>query len=54
LELVAVAGQKTMQLDSISFDPSLPDPSQPDGHFDPGRPNIALMLAGHVRCGGGA
>jgi polyisoprenyl-teichoic acid--peptidoglycan teichoic acid transferase len=41
--LASLAGRESVQLDSISFDPNLPDPSQPDGKFDPARANVALM-----------
>ena len=27
----------------MSFDPNLPDPSEPDGHFNPGNPNYKYM-----------
>src|SRR5262249_20323027 len=41
--LVSLAGDKTLALQSISFDPSLPDPDQPDGRFNPSRIDVSYM-----------
>lgn len=41
--LVSLAGAESVMLESISFDPSLPDPDQDDGHFSTGDPNYKLM-----------
>jgi LCP family protein required for cell wall assembly len=42
--LLALADQARQRpLESVSFDPSLPDPTQSDGKFDPGNPNFDLM-----------
>jgi LCP family protein required for cell wall assembly len=42
--LASLAGAEGgIQLDSISFDPNLPDPSENDGHFSTANPNIPLM-----------
>jgi len=42
--LMTLAGKaKERALESISFDPSLPDPEQRDGRFNTGDPNFALM-----------
>jgi hypothetical protein len=27
----------------VAFDPNLPDPSEPDGHFDTGHPNFQYI-----------
>ncbi|GAA1849770.1 hypothetical protein GCM10009836_31910 [Pseudonocardia ailaonensis] len=40
--LVSLAGDG-FSLQSISFDPSLPDPSEKDGKFDTGRPDVTYM-----------
>ncbi|WP_219416995.1 LCP family protein [Pseudonocardia nigra] len=32
-----------LSLESIAFDPNLPDPEEPDGRFDTGRPNFPYM-----------
>ena len=32
-----------LELESVAFDPSLPDPDQSDGRFDTGDPNFELM-----------
>jgi LCP family protein required for cell wall assembly len=36
-------GEGGMQLESVSFDPDLPDPEETDGHFNTGRPNFPYM-----------
>jgi polyisoprenyl-teichoic acid--peptidoglycan teichoic acid transferase len=42
--LVKVADDAgTVNLESVSFDPSLADPSEPNGRFDTARPDYALM-----------
>jgi LCP family protein required for cell wall assembly len=42
--LVTLAGKaKAHPLQSIAFDPDLPDPSQSDGRFNTGSPNFALI-----------
>ncbi|HXV94657.1 MAG TPA: LCP family protein [Pseudonocardia sp.] len=44
--LVALAGDTGsggIPLESVSFDPNLPDPSEPDGQFNTGRPNFPYM-----------
>ncbi|HEY3261066.1 MAG TPA: LCP family protein [Pseudonocardiaceae bacterium] len=42
--LVTLAGKaKSHPLESVSFDPNLPDPEQPDGRFNTGDPNFPLM-----------
>jgi LCP family protein required for cell wall assembly len=42
--LVAVSGDgAARQLESIAFDPNLPDLSTPDGHFNIGDPNFTYM-----------
>jgi len=42
--LVTLAGEaKSHPLESISFDPNLPDPEQPDGRFNTGDPNFPLI-----------
>lgn len=40
--LAALAGNG-ISLESVSFDPSLPDPSTKDGHFSTGDPNFSYM-----------
>ncbi|SDG62419.1 transcriptional attenuator, LytR family [Pseudonocardia oroxyli] len=40
--LAALAGEG-FSLQSIAFDPSLPDPSEPDGKFNTGRPDVEYM-----------
>ncbi|TWF75968.1 LytR family transcriptional attenuator [Pseudonocardia hierapolitana] len=40
--LAALAGNG-VSLESVSFDPSLPDPSTDDGHFSTGDPNFSYM-----------
>lgn len=38
--LMTLAGKaKSIPMESIAFDPSLPDPSQPDGRYDTGHPD---------------
>ena len=41
--LVALAGDKPLALQSISFDPNLPDPNQPDGRFNTSRVDVSYM-----------
>ncbi len=43
--LVALAGESTngVPLESVAFDPNLPDPNEPDGRFDTGDPDFAYM-----------
>jgi LCP family protein required for cell wall assembly len=41
--LVGLAGEKPLALQSIAFDPSLPDPDQPDGKFNPSHIDITYM-----------
>ncbi|GAA1290846.1 hypothetical protein GCM10009609_68720 [Pseudonocardia aurantiaca] len=42
--LASLAGAEGgIQLESISFDPNLPDPSEDNGHFSTGDPNFPLM-----------
>jgi LCP family protein required for cell wall assembly len=42
--LATLAGAEGgIQLESISFDPNLPDPEEDDGHFNTGRPNFPYM-----------
>jgi polyisoprenyl-teichoic acid--peptidoglycan teichoic acid transferase len=42
--LLALAEKaRARPLESISFDPNLPDPGQPDGRFNTGRPDFAYM-----------
>ena len=41
--LVALAGDETLTLESVSFDPNLPDPNERDGRFDTGRVDVAYM-----------
>ncbi|WP_345419558.1 LCP family protein, partial [Pseudonocardia xishanensis] len=40
--LASLAGEG-FSLQSIAFDPSLPDPNEPDGRFDTGRPDVEYM-----------
>lgn len=42
--LVSLAGGSgAVQLESVAFDPNLPDPSTDDGHFNTFHPNVAYM-----------
>ncbi|MCW2718058.1 MAG: hypothetical protein JWR81_1880 [Pseudonocardia sp.] len=42
--LAALAGDvQNLHLDSVAFDPSLPDPHQPDGWFDPSHPDFGYI-----------
>jgi polyisoprenyl-teichoic acid--peptidoglycan teichoic acid transferase len=42
--LVALAGNEgSLALESVSFDPNLPDPSTDDGHFSTANPNFEYM-----------
>ena len=41
--LVALAGDKPLTLQSISFDPNLPDPNERDGRFNTSRVDVAYM-----------
>jgi anionic cell wall polymer biosynthesis LytR-Cps2A-Psr (LCP) family protein len=42
--LVKVADSAgTVALESVSFDPNLADPNEPDGRFDTARPDVAFM-----------
>jgi LCP family protein required for cell wall assembly len=41
--LAALAGNGGVSLESVSFDPSLPDPSEKDGYFSTGDPNFSYM-----------
>ena len=41
--LVALAGDKPLALQSISFDPNLPDPNETDGRFNTSRVDVAYM-----------
>lgn len=42
--LVSLAGDAgSVPLESVSFDPNLPDPNQPDGRFDPADPEVSYM-----------
>jgi len=42
--LVSLAGSPGgLALESVSFDPNLPDPAEEDGNFEPGRPNFPYM-----------
>lgn len=42
-QLVKLAGGRSTTLDSVSFDPNLPDPAEPDGKFDTGHVDIDYM-----------
>jgi polyisoprenyl-teichoic acid--peptidoglycan teichoic acid transferase len=41
--LVSLAGVDTLTLESVSFDPDLPDPEEADGRFNTGRPDFPYM-----------
>ena len=41
--LATLAGVDTLTLESVSFDPDLPDPNSPDGRFNTGRPDFPYM-----------
>ena len=41
--LVSLAGEREISIESVSFDPNLPDPEESDGRFDAGRPNFPYM-----------
>jgi LCP family protein required for cell wall assembly len=41
--LVALAGVDTLTLESVSFDPNLPDPEEPNGRFNTGHPDFPYM-----------
>lgn len=41
--LVALAGSSGVALESVAFDPNLPDPNAPDGKFNTYRPDIPYM-----------
>ncbi|HEY0813453.1 MAG TPA: LCP family protein [Pseudonocardia sp.] len=41
--LVALAGSKPLSLQSIAFDPNLPDPNETDGHFNPSHVDVSYM-----------
>jgi polyisoprenyl-teichoic acid--peptidoglycan teichoic acid transferase len=41
--LAALAGEGGVSLESVSFDPNLPDPSEEDGKFKTGDPNFPYM-----------
>ena len=41
--LVNLAGVDTLTLESVSFDPNLPDPEEPDGRFNTGHPDFLYM-----------
>lgn len=41
--LVRLAGAGTLTLESVSFDPDLPDPGEDDGRFDTGRPDFPYI-----------
>lgn len=41
--LVALAGDSGVALESIAFDPNLPDPDSPDGRFNTYRPDVEYM-----------
>ena len=44
--LVSLSGEKPPSLQSVSFDPSLPDPNESDGHFNTSHVDVAYMQAG--------
>ena len=42
--LISLAGNSgSLDLESVSFDPSLPDPGSPDGHFSTANPDVDFM-----------
>ncbi|HWM57925.1 MAG TPA: LCP family protein [Pseudonocardia sp.] len=41
--LVTLAGVDTLTLESLSFDPNLPDPNEPSGRFNTGDPDFPYM-----------
>ena len=41
--LVSLAGDHELSIESVSFDPNLPDPEESDGRFNTGRPNFPYM-----------
>jgi LCP family protein required for cell wall assembly len=41
--LVTLAGVDTLTLESVSFDPNLPDPEEPNGRFNTGHPDFPYM-----------
>ena len=42
--LVTLAGEwSTLTLESVSFDPNLPDPEEPNGRFNTGHPDFPYM-----------
>jgi hypothetical protein len=41
--LVSLAGEREISIESVSFDPNLPDPEESDGRFNTGRPNFPYM-----------
>ena len=43
LPALASLASDGFSLQSIAFDPSLPDPNEPDGRFDTGRPDVEYM-----------
>ncbi|MFC5996354.1 LCP family protein [Pseudonocardia hispaniensis] len=44
-KLVSLADDAQINLQSVAFDPSLPDPSEPDGRFNTARPEVGFMRA---------
>ncbi len=42
-QLVSLASEKPPSLQSISFDPNLPDPNQTDGHFNTSHVDVSYM-----------
>ncbi|AEA23850.1 cell envelope-related transcriptional attenuator [Pseudonocardia dioxanivorans CB1190] len=41
--LVSLIDDKGVNLSSVTFDPTLPDPNERDGHFNPGAPDPSYM-----------
>jgi LCP family protein required for cell wall assembly len=41
--LVSLASDRPVSLQSIAFDPNLPDPNQPDGHFNTSHVDVSYM-----------